>query len=87
MRNNPTSSWVISKKFLATTRCVITQRVVAILPLPEERSFQLLRGGTLKSRKFLLAIRTGHEILHARTVGDTETHYHNLNTNIKNQVY
>jgi len=47
---------------------VITQRVVAILPLPEERSSQLLCGGTLKSRKFLLARRTGHEILHARTV-------------------
>ena len=46
------------------------QQVVTILPLPEERSSQLLRGGILKSRKFLLARRIGHEILHARTVGD-----------------
>ena len=33
------------------------QRVVAVLTLPEERSSQLLRGGTLKLRKFLLAKR------------------------------
>jgi len=46
------------------------QRVVAILPLPEERSSQLLHGGILKSRKFLLARRIGHDILHERTAGN-----------------
>ena len=46
------------------------QRVAAILPLPESRSSQLLRGGILKLPKFLLARRIGHEILHAHTVGD-----------------
>jgi hypothetical protein len=56
---------------------------VAILQLPEERSFQLLRGGTLKSHKFLLVMKS---YMHVR-LAITETHYHNLNTNIKNQVY
>jgi len=46
------------------------QQVVTILPLPEERSSQLLHGGTLKSRIFFIARQTGHEILHARTVSD-----------------
>ena len=34
-----------------------TQRIVAILPLPEERSSKLLHSGTLKSCKFLQARR------------------------------
>ena len=67
-------------KIFSATRVVFSSKIfakkcallvaVAILPLPEERSSQLLHGGTLKSRKFLLARRTGHEILHARTVGE-----------------
>ena len=40
-------SWIVHTKNFTTIRCVIT----------DERSSQLLRGGTLKIRKFLLARR------------------------------
>jgi len=36
---------------IATTHWVITQQIVAILPLPQEGSSQLLRSGTLKMTK------------------------------------